>query len=199
MPSEDCPWKHLLIILVGYHLTVTNMMGSKHCSRCTRSAAPTMWPARHASSICMLFKILLYLLRSSACPQSALPMQRVDFQPASFSQPRAGRQDLLRVASRHQHTAADNAQPLQQQSVAPPPPLPRAGGRRPSAPALLGAGSALVAVGSVTYTVLSSQPQLPPLQHVLGPAAAVLLGGPAAALLLARAVWQDKLHIELHR
>jgi hypothetical protein len=64
---------------------------------------------------------------------------------------------------------------------------------------LLGAATVLAATGAATYTVLASQPQLPPLDQVLGPAAAVALGGPAAALLLAKALLQDRFHVELHR
>lgn len=77
--------------------------------------------------------------------------------------------------------------------------LPQLPASRASGPALAAAAATLAAVGAAAYAVLSSQPQLPPLGAVLGPAAAVALGGPPAALLAAKAVLRDKLHLELHR
>jgi hypothetical protein len=76
-----------------------------------------------------------------------------------------------------------------------PPPL----GERPSVVVLAGAAAALAAVGTAAFSALSSQPQLPPLNEVLGPAATVVLGGPPLALLAAKAVLRDKFHVELHR
>ena len=61
------------------------------------------------------------------------------------------------------------------------------------------AAAALVAVGAAAYSILSSQPQLPPVQEVLGPAAAVALGGPALGLAAAKALLGDMFHVELHR
>ncbi len=70
---------------------------------------------------------------------------------------------------------------------------------RASPPALAAAASVLAGVGAVTYGALSSQPQLPPLHEVLGPAMALVLGGPPLALLAAKAVLRDRFHVELHR
>ena len=67
-------------------------------------------------------------------------------------------------------------------------------------PRLAAAGAvSLSAVGAAAYSLLSSQPQLPPVQEVLGPAAAVALGGPALGLAAAKALLGDMFHVELHR
>lgn len=64
---------------------------------------------------------------------------------------------------------------------------------------LSAAAAGLGGLGAAVYAALSSQPQLPPLGEVAGPAAAVLLGAPLLALLAAKALLRDELHLELHR
>lgn len=66
-------------------------------------------------------------------------------------------------------------------------------------PKLAAAAITLGAVGAATFTALSSQPQLPPVGEVLGPLAAIALGGPALGLLAAKVVLGDLFHVELHR
>lgn len=54
-------------------------------------------------------------------------------------------------------------------------------------------------MGAACYTLLAAQPELPPLDATLGPAAAALLGGPPLALALAKLALGDLFHVELHR
>jgi hypothetical protein len=54
-------------------------------------------------------------------------------------------------------------------------------------------------VGAATFDLLSSQSQLVPVQQVLGPAAAMALGGPALGLGAAKALLGDMFHVEWHR
>ncbi len=84
-------------------------------------------------------------------------------------------------------------------SNAVPPPPPQQQQQLDRRPQLAVAAAALASIGVACYTVLSSQPQLPPVQEVLGPAAAALLGGPALGLLAAKALLGDFFHVELHR
>ena len=83
-------------------------------------------------------------------------------------------------------------QQQQQQEQAPLQPTQRGG-------QLAAAGAGLAVLGASVYSTLAAQPQLPPLSEVAGPAAAALLGGPLLALLAAKAVLRDELHLELHR
>lgn len=64
---------------------------------------------------------------------------------------------------------------------------------------LAAAAAGLGGLGAAVYAALSAQPQLPPVSEVAGPAAATVLGTPLMALLAAKAVLRDQLHLELHR
>lgn len=64
---------------------------------------------------------------------------------------------------------------------------------------LAAAAAGLGGLSAAVYAALSAQPQLPPLSEVAGPAAATVLGAPLLALLAAKTVLRDQLHLELHR
>jgi hypothetical protein len=66
----------------------------------------------------------------------------------------------------------------------------------------VGLAAALAAVGGAAFSVLSSQPSLPPLGDALGALAAgggVLAGGAAAAAVATKVVLGDRFRVELHR
>ncbi|KAL4444023.1 hypothetical protein ABPG75_011760 [Micractinium tetrahymenae] len=85
----------------------------------------------------------------------------------------------------------------QHQSEAPLGNAAQQGSGRPVAAAA--AVAALAGTGAACYAALSAQPQLPPLEDVLGAAACALLGGPLVALAAAKAALRDRFHVELHR
>lgn len=63
-------------------------------------------------------------------------------------------------------------------------------------------GATLGLAGEAAYSLLSSQPELPPAADVLGAlgaAAALALGSTALCLAVAKAAMGDRFHVELHR
>lgn len=95
---------------------------------------------------------------------------------------------------KHAHFDQNSTEPRQQQ---PPQDATTPASQQPLAVAA--AAAALSAVGATSYNLLLSQPQLPPLSDVLGPALAMLIGGPLLALAVAKVVLGNSLHLELHR
>lgn len=148
-------------------------------------SAPSQRPAQPVPSI------RGYLNRSHlpAAFQSAIQPGQRQASTAAPQPQAAGRSGPPGSSGQQQPPPAHVDQQQQQREAAAP-------DRRP---AQLAAVAGLAAIGAACYATLSAQPELPPLDAVLGPAAAVLLGGPALALLLAKAVLRDRLQVELHR